>query len=580
MNNEFEDLYNSLHEYQETELNPPMSNSQRGRETILNEYYLKEICRYMYKHAELFGLPYTKTLIKYINTGVIRICSVPEFLYNTKRKVSESIYYSDIVRNSSSNIRMNFSRTNLATFFSDLVTFAVAYQNSGLDTNIIDFNVMLHLYIMKTKKLKNNTNIWNGVDINNCSDYSEATKTGFKIFRYQYNQQITNETRSLLKMCVNCMSLFGDRMLENNSSLGILDIVGIDMQPSRFMFDNINSVVEPVPSELYKHNIKILNLFEQRARIVNKEVVLPKLRVYLCSTNSVDYMITKCVADYLKLPFTTVHRILQHIDDWTDISSICDKVVPLLSDVEFMIGNDEQKRTIERKDIYRQIKRTVEHKDNFIIDRDLYNLCEKYYIPNIEYIVYDWNSNIFKPVLSQVEIDYQRVIQDVSTSDIEEYIRELYIAGQSINLYRRLLLGPDDNYLKKKIKNVPLEYSKVVNTVLREETRRLTTEYTDNFSYMVTIDTKESLKNAKYRSDNNLNKYRDSYKKRFKRRGLTRGNMKYPSGKKVSLSKYKSVSTNGSKKWLVNKHDQTMGKLKIVNDLNKERIYYRGEYDA
>lgn len=576
MNEQFEEFYNNIHESQNVSSDFLKSNFVKDVQVLTNEFYLKEICKYMYEHIDLFGKGYTEALIKYINDGMLKICSVPEFLY--KRKVmSDCIYLSDSLKKHTLDISRCFAKSSLASFFSDIVDYTVSCQRHGLNMNIMDFNIMLHIYIMKTRTLKNNTSVWNGVDVSKCDGYSDSTKMGFKIFRFQYNQQIVNEVKSLLKMCINCMSVFGSDTQENNTTIGMLDIVALDMQPERFVFDNINSVVEPVPSELYKHNIKILNALEARGNMDDAKVISPKLRVYLCSTSSLEYRITKSISDYLKLPFTTVHKVLQHITDWENISSICDKIVPLLSEVKFKIGRKKKKRTINRQDIFRQVRYVIKHKDTIIIDRDLYNLCRKYNVPNIEYVVYDWNSNVFKPVLSQVEIDYKK-ISEVAGEEVDEYLRQLYIAGQSVNLYRRLLLGNDDNFLKVIVKNVPFERATQVNKILREETQALTTEYTDNFSYMTILDSEKILEYAKYREDNGLNKIRDRYKRKFSQDKGKRSVLEYASGKKVSLSKYESVSNKGGRKWIVNFHKQNTGKYKIVNDLNRERKYYK-DYD-
>lgn len=569
---EFEEFYNSLTNGNSILQGDKVSSSlHEDREELLNAVYTKKLCNFLYEHSDVYGKGYTKVLIKYILDGTIKVCSLNEFLYDTYSSLGENIIYSNIFKMSKASVAPYFAKSSLTSFFTDIVNLAVANQNNGLSINIMDFNIMLHLYIMKTKKLKNNTSIWNGVDISGCDVYSESTRVGFRIFRYQYNQQITNEIKMLLNMCINCLNLRGSTKLENNSSLGMLDIVAIDMDSSRFRLDNGYNIVEPMMKELYKHNVKILNVFESKSRDYRSAArTLPKLRVYLCSTLSTDYVYIKTIASHLNVPFPDLYKQLKHIKKWDNTQEI---VSPLTSILNSIIEDRQLNTEALDTSVVGEWLTEAEQKTHYpIIDRELYNLCRKYVIPSMEFVVYNWGDKLLEQFDAQTRVKLNDDVVSMSDNDIQQYISQLYVASQSINLMRRLV-SKERNYLKVEFTNVPLDKVNVINKILKDETVKLTSEYNDKFMYTLILDNSASLEEARYKTKEEILESRDSYRKKYKQPVMQRG-IKYPSGRRISKRRHK---INGEcSKWFISKKDRSFGKLKIVNDLNENKIYYKG----
>ena len=190
-NQDFEDFYNSIYDIESPRPDFVGSCLYRDSHDILEQIYKKELCQFIYEHDTTYGKSYIQTLIKYIVEGKISVKGLNEFLYKTKSTLGESFFYADMFKKPyKGSVATMFYQSSLSSFFTDLVSFSVGSKNCGTYTNIVDFNFMLHTYIMKTKKLKNNTSVWNGVDVSKAEGYSESTKVGFQIFRYQDKQDI------------------------------------------------------------------------------------------------------------------------------------------------------------------------------------------------------------------------------------------------------------------------------------------------------------------------------------------------------------------------------------------------------
>ena len=570
--NNFEDFYEDLVSEEET-MRPIFHGSSSIVEStkILDKVYLKEVCNFIYEHGtSAYNKGYAEALIKYLVDGSIKLCSMKEFLFTNPSKTAENMFYADIMHNRKLSIANYFGSSSIATFFTDLVTLSKGNQLNCSYTNIIDFNLMYHIYIMKTRRLKNNSNIWNGIDISNCPEYSPATRIGFNVFRYQYNQQITNEIRGLLRMCINCMSINAPKGIENKASLGIMDLVSLDMLHSKYRFDNSSGIVEPNIEELYKHNAKILREFEMRSKPDNpKNYILPKLRVYLCSSLSIEYLVTKHMSWFLHMSFDEVHNMFSAISNWDNEVEVTDKIRKITG---------KHKRALEHPKRYEEeLKnafKVAHYYDKFsVIDKELLELCQQFYIPNMEFVVYTWNNNVFEPTSSEVEIDFKKALDKVGAEDVMSYLQQLYVAGQSINLMKRLVVD-DKNFLKVIVKNVPAEYALDVDKLLYKETKDLTTEYSDKFSYMYILDNTCDLETAFYNIKNGKNKKRDGFLSKYKKH-CSKSTL-YPSGKRVSHFKYDSViHSQTGKRWNVVKGKIHTGRYKIMQELSKNMEYYK-----
>ena len=561
INSEFEDFYNSLATDEQKDLSvATKAGLVRDRNKVLHNLYLKEACKFIYEQGKSeYGVGVAETLIQYLLNGELRLCSPQEYVYPNKNSIGESILYSDFINRKCIGFSNYFAKSSLHTFFSDLVAYVGGQFNSGVFTNIVDFNLMLHIYIMKTRALKNNTNLWNGVDISECKDLSLSTGVGFKVFRFQYNQQIVNETTCLIRMLINSLTIpkFNG---ENSTSLGMLDHVALDLMSSRYRFDNLHNIVEPDMYLLYTHNRKILREYEGRATqssASNNQP--PKLKVYLCSSNSVKYVLIKFLASRAKCSFFDMMANLAHIDGWDTLDEDfigrvakvigCYKMLPQSLDKRIMLVEDGLGFAQQQQEVG-------------IIDEDFYNTCKEFYIPNMEFVVYTWNNHVFEPVSSEVEIDFNKVLEQ--GEGMWDYLIQLYHAGQRINLLRRVLID-DSRYFRVTVKNVPLEYAQQVDKLLQEETKNITSKYNDKFNYMYTLDNTKWLQEAKKavanRKENPLK--RDEYLLRFKNTKRTTW-----VGKKVHRRVGFKVN-----QWKIQRNPH-LGKLKVVKELQIPRVYF------
>ena len=239
---------------------------------------------------------------------------------------------------------------------------------------------------------------------------------------------------------------------------------------------------------------------------------------------------------YFGVAFFEVYNVLKHITNWDDDEKLASKIARII--VKF----DKESTYESRLSIAsRAIELSREQRKVGIIDEDFYFMCSQYYIPNMEFVVYNWNMNVFEDLSSEVEIDFKNVLERAGR-DFENYLVHLYHAGQNINILRRLVID-DDKFFRVTIKNVPFKYSRQVECILQRETRSVNSKYGSRFCYLYTLDNSEALEIAKTNMKNGGNAERDAYLEQYKGTGIRlhkRGKYRliYPSGAKHRMANY------------------------------------------
>ena len=510
------------------------------RAKVLKNLYLRGNCEFIYKKAcSTFDTGCAETLVQYLLDELITINNPDNFLVESLGSVKEYFTFKEIVKEGRNGIcaALNFNSTSICTFFSDILSIMGTQYMNGVSCNLLDFNLFIYLMIAKTKKLKNNSDIWDGVDISKCEEYSESTRVGFRIFRYQYNAQIVNTIISLLRMAVSIMTI-KDGTIPNLCSFGLLDRTAIDLLGKEYVYNNGTKIIRPDADDIKRYNIKILGVFEKGS---NPNVSRPNLNVYLCYVHSVQYLITKSLASFFGIGFNTMNNALKVISDWDNLDELAPKLYNIVKGYGGADITDEMR--------LRKVNKAVENsrtKLGTVLDTELLNLCSKYYIPNMNYVLYDWNGDMFKPSFSEVTIDYNKIRAVVDDeSECVDFLRELYNAGQKINLMRKFVLDiPKGKYLKVNILNVDRDRIKDVNDMLREETKSLKSYWSERFSYVVTLNKDDFLEQAKINSKTNYNRdVRDYWKKKYKKIYKGKGII-YPSRRKFMYNKFESHIKN------------------------------------
>ena len=291
---DFDAFYNSLIADKKRDIVPHIEDTtlSKERKRILDNLYLKEVCRFVFTEGKLeFGAGVAEALVQYLAKGELRLCNVEQWLYSSSKHLNEQWLYANLYKDT--NVDKQFFMSSIGSFFSDVISRIGEQHLNGIPSTLMDFNVMLHIFIMKTKAMKCNTDLWNGVDLSSCKDRSPYTKKAFDIFRFQYNQQVVNDMKVFIRMTLNSLAEL-DVGVDNISALGLIDHVALDVLGQNYRFDNGYNTVEPDVEELDKISRKILRIYERRTseRIRHvKRVSSPKLKVYLCSADSYQYLI-------------------------------------------------------------------------------------------------------------------------------------------------------------------------------------------------------------------------------------------------------------------------------------------------
>lgn len=557
---DFEEFWKSITNEEQRDLQPKIvgSSLNADRHDLLGKVYMKEVCRFIWEEGRYeYSQGVAEVLAQYLVKGTLRLCSMQEYLYPTNKYLGESWLYSDFIGRSNIGYASYFAKSSLATFFADLVSYVGGQYNNGVYSHIVDFNLMLHIYIMKTRCMKNNTNLWNGVNLCECDDYAPATRMGFKVFRWQYNQQIVNETSSLLNMLINCLTIANSNEV-NETSLGMLDNVALDIMSKRYVFDNIYNVVKPDLMWLDNHNKKILREFERRSYGHGRaQGSMPKLRVYLCSSYSSKYTIIKYLAYVYRASFVEMLSLLAPLTGWEDKSTITSKI----AGVTAVIAKRWTESFEKRLDIAVEAFEYAEKLGKLgFLDTEFYDLCKQYYIPGMEFVVYTWNNHIFEPVASEVKIDFKHVLE-VGGDNWKSYLTQLYQAGQKVNILRRRKVWDKEKYNRITVEHVPVSYGLEVDELLHKETKKIRNRFSGKFNYMYTLDNSEQLEEArtsdKRKRDRHLQKYRKHMTVNY-----------YPSGLVYRRKGFK-VS-----RWRVTR-GAGLGRLKIVKEMNKPATYFK-----
>ena len=569
-NRDFEAFYSSLINSEQRVVIPSIKNStlSKDRKHILDNLYLKEVCRFIYEEGRFeFGAGLSEALVQYLVNGELRLCNMNEYLYDNAKYTNEHWLYANLFQNASEDKRIY--RSSLASFFSDIVSRINRQFNNGVESHIMDFNLMLHLFIMKTRAMKCNTDNWNGVNLSDCKKRSTYTEEAFHIFRFQYNQQIVNEVDALIRMTLNSLATF-EKGLTDTRSLGMLDHVALDMLGQRYRFDNMYNILEPNLEELDKHNRKILRIYEKRAKGFNLNYTDPTLRVYLCSADSFQYIVTKQLAMYYGVSFPEVYSLLRPITSWSDETKLASKLARITAKFE------KEKENFERRlDVAEEaIRIAKEQRKVGIVDEDFYEMCTQYYIPNMEFVIYNWNMNTFEDVSSEVEIDFRKVYEREG-ENFEKYLSQLYHAGQNINILRRLIIK-DNKFMRVTVRNVPFAYSSRVEELLQRETRSVNSKYGSKFCYLYTLDNAEALAIAKANLKNGGNAERDAYLQKYKGVGVRERKKHkfryiYPSGAKHKFIRYKYRKSD----WrMARKGSKVLGRRRIIKGLDIIQSYF------
>lgn len=568
---DFEAFYSSLITEEQRDTVPHIEDSKLSKESkrILDNLYLKEVCRFIFEEGRFeFGIGVSEALVQYLTREELRLCNMQQWLYVSHNRLSEQWLYTNLLHDSTK----TFRRTAVANFFSDIVAKLGQQRLNGISSTVMDFNVMLHIFMQKTKALKCNTDLWNGVHISECVSRAVNTRDAFNIFRFQYNQQMANDMYAYIVMTLNSLSLLESDM-DNICSLGMLDHVALDVLGQKYRFDNGYNTVEPDVPELDKISRKILRMYERRVRRGN--MTEPRLTVYLCSADSFQYLVAKHLAMYFDVAFFEVYNLLKDIVSWSDEEKLAMK----LARITGKFGKDQEYE--RRLDVARRaILLANEQRKVGIVDEDFYEMCTQYHIPNMQFVIYNWNVNAFVDVASEVEIDFKKVLAKAG-ENFEGYLVQLYHAGQNINVLRRLK-EVNKKFLRVVVRNVPFKYSKQVEEILQRETRSVNSKYGDKFCYLYTLDNSEALAIAKQNQKNGGNAERDAYLQKYKNIGVKeigkrkRGKkrkpiFRYPSGAKHTFSDFKKRKSDWK---TVRRGCKVMGRHKIIKGLEILQSYF------
>ncbi len=574
---DFEAFYNSLIDDEQRDIVPHIKDSKlsKERKRILDNLYLKEVCRFIFEEGRFeFGIGVAEALVQYLAKGELRLCNMEQWLYSNEKCLNEQWLYANLYKEERG--AKYFPHTALSSFFSDVVSKMSLQHLNGVSSTVMDFNIMLHIFIMKSRSMKCNTDVWNGVDISECKTRSTYTTEAFNIFRFQYNQQVANDMMSYIYMVLNGLAVNSGH-IENTSGLGMLDHVALDVLGQSYRFDNGYNTVEPNLKELDKINKKILRIYERRAsRIVTNVQTDPVLRVYLCSADSFQYLVAKHLAMYFDVAFFEVYNIIKDITSWSDEEKLAIK----LARITAKFGKDQEYE--RRLDVARRaIELSQEQRKVGIIDEDFYKMCMQYHIPSMEFVIYNWNVNAFVDVASEVEIDFKKVLEREG-ENFESYLVQLYHAGQNINVLRRLV-ETNKKFLRVTVKNVPFKYSSQVEEILQKETRSVNSKYGDKFCYLYTLDNKEALAIAKQNLKNGGKAERDAFLEKYKKVGIRQQGywkhkkvrrkalLRYPSGAKHKMKDYKKRKSD----WrTLAKGSKIHGRHKIIKGLEVLRSYF------
>lgn len=509
-NHNFELLYNSLLPIEEDEVKYPSSTDER--DDILRKHFLKRVCEYVYVEGKkVYNLGFAEQLVKYLVSGDIELKCMPQYLYKDKCDVSTDIRYEYLIHDRCDLCRAPyFANSSITTFFSDIVSLCGKQMYSGLYMNILDFNLMFHIYLLKTQRIKNNSEYWDGVDLKNCDEYANSTQQVFKLFQFQYNAQMANTVKYLLRMCINALTIADNPKQENRVSLGILDKPAIEILGEKYIFNNRFNVLTINDDELRQCNEKILNEFEQRSKQkcmhCNSQ---PKLRVYLCSSHAPLFRICTEMCQYSKdIEFSKVYEMLKPLNIVEYSDELLEKLISILK----VYKRPNQSEQSFRHEITTKVSKAFKERITAVMDRPLYRKTQGYYITNMEYVIYQWGEDIGAVASSLAEIDYKKVAEQYRDDEIIEVLRQQYIAAQSINLLRRSIVQ-DDLYLKVNVRNVPEEKIIELQKVLNKETFRLRALYTDNFVYNIILDNTKFMELAKARLDEDPRRHKYSPEK-------------------------------------------------------------------
>ena len=575
---DFEAFYNSLIDDEQRDIVPHIKDSKlsKERKRILDNLYLKEVCRFIFEEGRFeFGTGVAEALVQYLAKGELRLCNMEQWLYPTAKKLNEQWLYAHLIQDPK--VDRNFKQTAFSAFFGDIVSRLGEQHLNGVTSTMMDFNVMLHIFIMKTRACKNNTDVWNGIDLSECRTRSPYTVGVFNLFRYHYRQQVANDVSAFISMTLSALSEFESGM-ENTNSLGMLDHVALDVLGQSYRFDNGYNTVEPDVEELDKISRKILRIYERRTNTrVSGIQTDPSLTVYLCSADSFQYLVAKHLAMYFDVAFFEVYNLLKDITSWSDEEKLATK----LARITAKFGKDQEYE--RRLDVARRaIVLSKEQRKVGIVDEDFYKMCLQYYVPSMKFVIYNWNVNAFVDVASEVEIDFKKVLEREG-EDFENYLVQLYHAGQNINILRRLL-EKDKKFLRVTVKNVPFKYGSQVENILQRETRSVNSKYGDKFCYLYTLDNEEALAIAKYNLKHGGNTERDAYLEKYKNSGIRsngtwKNNKKkkrkpiyrYPSGEFHKFIDYKRRKSDWK---TLKKGSKVMGRHKIIKGLEILQSYF------
>ena len=544
-------------------------NSERSR--LLNNIYLRENCKFIFENAcTIFNTGCAETLVEYLLEGLLTIDNPESYLSKGKFDIKSYFTFYELVRRQLCACTTHyFAKMSLATAFADVLSLMGTQYMNGTSCNLVDFNLMVHLFILKTQVLKNLTSVWNGVDVSKCEDYSASTKVGFRIFKYQYKAQIVNEIKAFMRFAVNSLTI-KDSTIPNRCSLGFLDNYAVDMIGQDYVFSNGTSVVKPDKDDLKKHNMKLLNVFEGA---VKPNASAPNINIYLFCPTSYQYFVTKSLASYFNMSFSEMNRILEHITDWENRDDLFSKLTRV-------VRGFERENTTEEDKVNKitRILDNAEKKMYTILDTELLKYSSKYYIPTLQYVIYDWNSDLFKPSVCDVSIDYQVVKEKVSKDEVVDFLRELYNSAQKINLLKKKLVKvKDDEFFKVNVLNVERDKVKEVLLMLKEETRALKSYWTENFSYSVTLYNEDFLEQAFINSKTNYNKdVRDFYKKKYSKFKVKNyekvDGVNFPSGRYIKHNRFESIAQK-SDDYL----NMRQLKKEVKNEMDIERAFI--DYD-
>ena len=517
-NDRFEDFYDSVVPDEKKDISINTENDRDlEKEKVLNNLYLKENCKFIFnKGASVYNVATAEKFITYLAEGYLNISNPQSFLYENSYDVKKYFTYAELLNNFKGTCKnRNFRCTGINTFFTDIISILGTHFMNGNSVNLVDFNIMLSLFIDKAKRTKASNPIWNGVNLEECEDYALSTKIGFRIFRFQYNAELANTVKYLFKGMIRALTI-NDKSKINPCSVGILDSVGLDFLAKDYNFSTNYEVLHPEPEKLKRHTVKILNYFEA---LKNKDAVPPNLNVYLCCTNNPEYLVTKCMADIANKSFQEMYNLLKHITDWSDADVIADKVINITKGLY-----EEDLETYIKGLIHTCYKAKPK-----ILDKQLYNLCKQYDIPNINYVLYDWNDKMFMPCTSEITIDYQR-IKGLANSkeEIIPILEDLYVTAQNINILRKFITKKDDLNYRVTINNVDRDVAKYVYNALKKHTMKLESDWSEHFSLSITLYKEDLIEKAKEKIKSGAVKEgRDKYKKNY---GKENNKFTFPSG--------------------------------------------------